>query len=176
MGLQQEAGRQAAASEACTSVQKQLRQRIAQLREQAVEQQAVLAAAQEQLQDALQQRYAQQAAVQDLRASIKALSHQLLQHPQDAGAPAGSEGPNGGGDSRRQTPDQAVAALAAAAASGELEGGFFGRLHNVARVAQPALAPAVNAALLEVVNLVSRLLSTSRLHAWWNGQAGWPAS
>ncbi len=98
-----------------------------------------------------------QAHLDQLRRELQALDAQLEQlkppppsSSRDSSRAGGGDGGNGAAS--RQSVGQAVAELAAQQNRG-LDA-FFGRLCNVARVAQPQAVAAVNAVLVESCNLV----------------------
>lgn len=145
-----------------------------QLRAVQPERQRLLQEAEGRLAAARQQQFQAAAAADEAQAALAAAESQLREVEQPAGGAAHQSAAAG-----RQTADQVVAVLAAAAASGKLPGGFHGRLHGVARLApgqqgqhaQQAVGTAVNAALMEVCNLV-RLWPTMSGLGWQGKEQG----
>lgn len=114
-----------------------------------------------------------QAAAAQLRGELQAVEAQLheLQPPSPSHGSIGGKAyvhtkgqaaPGG-----KQSVGQAVAALAQQAQRGELPGALYGRLCNVARVAQPEALAAVNAVLLETCNPVGVDFETYRAVEIW---------
>ncbi|KAI3436873.1 hypothetical protein D9Q98_006283 [Chlorella vulgaris] len=140
--------------------QQQAEQAVEQLQHQAQARQSLLDEAGERARAARQQQYQHQAHAQQVAAALGTAQAQLTQLERQASHPLHPPSDQSG----RQTADQAVAALAAAAGTGS----FHGRLHSVMRLvpSQAAVAGrAVNLVLAESVGLASCLVVADRAAA-----------
>ena len=140
--LRQESVRHGAAVEETTRRQQEAQAELDLLRSSAARKQEAAGAAEQAAQAAAEQHALAQAAAAELRSTLASLDGQLQRRTNHS---------NG-----RTSVDMAVAALASASAAWRLPAAFHGRLHSVARLSHEAAGQAVNAVLMETLNLARR--------------------